>query len=484
MGMGRHDRVWRQTALLGACMMAAALGPARAGESLLPQTGRILVLPQGEKVVVTGLLGANNAAVKEPTTVTLTWHERGLEAVYECADSAIAAAVAKERDNEKVWKDDCVGLFLDVGHTHDAEKEPRAFLLSAAGGLFDRRGKDIAWNAAGGEAQVTTTDQGWTARLFVPWQGLGATPKVGDAWGLNLTRIDHEGKAYANMRFIAWAPFAKDYELLDQWGHVIFAAPGAKAGDASLAPAQAALTQTHDALATAKVYPHAGSILELPRGEPATFAGLTSKVTGRPEQQKTSVAVRWDEQALVVALDCADTAIAAEYKERDAIKMWKDDSVSLFLDPGHTHNLDQKLVFIQVNALGAVHDARDGKLEYNLAGVEAKMTRDDKGWRGELRVPWAGLELPAPQPGDVWGFYVSRNDQPGHYDYTQTDWTAWPPNPTGLDLLLDRWGHLLFLDAKGSAGNDAARQRATTALTATHAARTQALREKFRLQVE
>ncbi|OPZ27143.1 MAG: Internalin-A precursor [Lentisphaerae bacterium ADurb.BinA184] len=204
------------------------------------------------------------------------------------------------------------------------------------------------------------------------------------------------------------------------------------------------------------------------------LSGFSDKKTGNPERQKTAATLSWDAEGLEVAFDCADTAIAAVFAEHDAVKMWKDDCVVLWLDPMHTHNPEDRCVMVQLSASGAVHDWRDRDPKFDVEGLKTEVKRTAAGWQGMIRVPWKGLGLATPKPGDVWGFNLTRIDQSVPYDLETSEYTSWVV--TGSDEKLDRWGHLVFADAKAKPDDKAVAQ-AQAAIEATHRKRSQAITE-------
>ena len=194
------------------------------------------------------------------------------------------------------------------------------------------------------------------------------------------------------------------------------------------------------------VSPNPGNLLLLERGKPAVATDfLLAQGAGKPAQA-TDVAVGWDDDGLDVTFQCVDSGIVAAFKDNDNIKLWKDDCVYVWLDPGHTHNSDRKYIMIQVSASGAWHDLKNGDPTFNVQGLKADVARTARGWSARLRVPWKGLGEAAPKPGDVWGVNFTRMDQPGKVDLDNMQMSSWaalpyhPGDPT--DLL--RWGHLVF----------------------------------------
>lgn len=225
----------------------------------LPQAGKTLVLPKGKPVSITGLTTKSGSPVKEDSVVTLRWDDRGLEITFDNTDSAIAAQFATTRDSEKFWKDDSLEVFLDIGHRHDtrtAASQPIEIALSVAGGLLDARGRDVGYNITGLEGQVTRREKGWLARIHIPWQGLGAPPALNEVWGLNLGRIDHEGKVYANSKHMSWSPYAgDDFKDINEWGHVIFTDAEANADSAGVKATLAAISAKHAEMSEATIFP-------------------------------------------------------------------------------------------------------------------------------------------------------------------------------------------------------------------------------------
>ena len=207
------------------------------------QEGHVIVLPQGESVTLTTFVDKLGKPHKEATRVTLRWDAEGLELVFDCTDSAIADAVAVDRDSTKTWKDDCVTLWLDPGHTHNTAGKLTMLQLGASGAFHDARDSDMAYNARGAKAAATRTADGWQGTIHVPWQGLGVeAPKPGEVWGANLTRIDHPG-AYepTKSEYTSWAPIGRKFVQLDRWGHFLFTGPD----NAGTEPARAALLAAH-----------------------------------------------------------------------------------------------------------------------------------------------------------------------------------------------------------------------------------------------
>lgn len=434
----------------------------------LPKEGPILVLPKGKTATATGMTAKDGVPAKEPTVVTVTWDDEGLTVAFDCTDAGVVAEWAKARDSDKTWKDDSVAVLLDVGHRHVASLNFLSFKLSAAGGLQDSRGvsRDISFNVPGITSEVGRTDAGWRGMIRIPWKGLGVTPKDGDVWGVQFTRINHHGK-YAGMaaaEITAWAPFREDFEGLQQFGHLVF-------GGSEMA-AREKIMREHAAAADNSMFPHEGHVLTATAKQPGTATGFTVVTSGAAPNQPTTVSVSWAEKGLDVMFDCVDTGVFGEQKGRDNIKLWKDDSVYVFLDPGHAHSATRDHIMVQLSFSGEVYDEANGDAKFDVANLVTEVARTDKGWRAHLRLPWKGMGVECPKPGDAWGCNFMRMDQPGKLDFQNMQSSSWLPILDGDILAVDRWGHVIFAvtDADAAAGQEA--------IKTSHAARRAAIVEK------
>jgi hypothetical protein len=416
------------------------------------------------------------AKAKQQTAVTVAWDDESLTVTFDCTDAAVAAAWAKERDSGKTWKDDSVAVLLDVGHGHVPSKNFLSFKLSAAGGLQDSRGinRDPKFTVADCTSSAARTDTGWRGTIRIPWKGLGAAPKEGEIWGVNFTRIDHE-ETYAGLekaQFMAWAPFDQDFESLPHFGHLVFASPEAATDKAAVAALRETVRLDHAAIADKSFFPHKGHVLTATAAKPGVATGFTLVPSGAAPRLETSVAATWFGRGLNLFFDCVDSAVLGVQKGRDNIKLWKDDSVYVWLDPGHAHSATRDLIMVQVSASGEVHDLQNGDIKFDVAEMVATCSRTGTGWRAHLFLPWKGLGASAPKPGEVWGVNFMRMDQPGKLDFQNMQSSSWIPVLDGDAMALDRWGHLVFADGEADA---AAGQEA---MEKSHAARRAAILEK------
>ncbi len=175
--------------------------------------------------------------------------------------------------------------------------------------------------------------------------------------------------------------------------------------------------------------------------------GRGNAETGIPAREATGATVRWTQTGLEVVFDCTDNGIVAEQKGRDNIKLWKDDCVYVWLDPSHVHNATSNMVMLQVSVGGVVFDTRNNDAKFDIEGLDTAITRTAEGWRADIRMPWKGLGVACPVPGDVWGVNFSRMDQPGKTDYKKMEQSTWILIPSGDLGEVKRWGHIVFATA-------------------------------------
>ena len=191
--------------------------------------------------------------------------------------------------------------------------------------------------------------------------------------------------------------------------------------------------------------PPAGEpLLVLPQGKAVDVSGFRAVKTGAAARQATTVALAWDACGLEVVFSCMDCDIVAEQHGPENIKLWKDDCIYLWLDLGHSHNEQQRFLMIQVSAGNALCVQRNGSFIAVLDGLTTRIERVAGGWTATLRLSWQGLGVHAPAGGEVWGFNLTRMDQPGAYDFENMEMSSLAVLPAGDLSALDAWGHLLF----------------------------------------
>lgn len=242
---------WRAglvTVVLGCC---TAVAPGLGAQPPPCQTGKTLSVPKGANGArVTKFVTTQNIPAGVATEAVVKWDDGGLTVIFECADAEI---VAKERprDDPEMWRDDCVEIFLDPGHTHSHKKKWVHMLVSASGGIYDEQGPAwlfstgevergcLDYDARGLKTKIEKTRRGWRAEIALPWDDIGMRPNKGDAWGFNLNREERPGEEY-----LCWAPTWGPFNRIHQWGEIVFAGEDEDAVDV---PAQ--VGRMHDKVA-------------------------------------------------------------------------------------------------------------------------------------------------------------------------------------------------------------------------------------------
>ena len=201
------------------------------------QSDKILTLPKGQPVAVLAFVTMRDAPPSVGTSAFVTWTDEGLSVEFECEG---AAEVAKERprNDPEAWRDDCVELYLDPGHTHDDAGRWRHFLVTAAGCINEQENRNRDFRAPGLRTHVERTATGWRAGMFLPWRDAGGTPSVGDVWGFNLNRA-----VYPRNEHLCFSPTRTTHSNLHNWGHIVFADEHGNAGGGA-----AVLKAVHDRL--------------------------------------------------------------------------------------------------------------------------------------------------------------------------------------------------------------------------------------------
>ncbi len=202
-----------------------------------------------------------------------------------------------------------------------------------------------------------------------------------------------------------------------------------------------------------------------PDWKTAPSTGLfPSSLKGKPQGPKTEARLLWDDKHLYVFFTADDSDVWAKVKKPDDLKMWTEQVFEVFLDADGN---GAEYIELQVNPLGVIFDAylpRPGQVQADWqSGLRAKVlvrgtlnksSDMDNGWQVELAIPLtaakgrskAALALP-PKVGQVWRMNLFRTDRPLKGGLKA--W-AWSPPLRSTFHALDRFGELVFADAKGS----------------------------------
>lgn len=158
------------------------------------------------------------------TVFRALWTQAGLAVRYDVTDASPWHTLTKF--DERLWTEEVVELFLDVGATGRSYAE---FEWNPSGAVVDlwidraENRFDRDWNAVGFRGRVharrdaSGRTSGWTALGFLPWSALAAKappgtalpPKRGDRWRFNVFRIDRPfgpGEPEKDVQYLAWSP--------------------------------------------------------------------------------------------------------------------------------------------------------------------------------------------------------------------------------------------------------------------------------------
>jgi hypothetical protein len=196
------------------------------GDSLPTQA----ILIDAQPVQGPAFVSTTGAPVSSNTTsLLITPSVDGLLFTFTCQDHDIHSQ-PRPHDDTDAWKDDCVEIFIDPGHTHDLFSPWVHVLVTAGGALWDERGPlygrytsgavmggNLHANVTGLTAQVTVIPDGWKAEVLLPWSACGDRPKPGALWGFNAVRED-QPEGTISMA----APTHGALLTPDQWTHLAF----------------------------------------------------------------------------------------------------------------------------------------------------------------------------------------------------------------------------------------------------------------------
>ncbi len=170
------------------------------------------------------------------TTAKLSWDDTHLYIAYQTADDDIANT--HTANDTTLWEGDVVEMFVQPKGSrayYEFQWAPNKATFDAkfTGHRAPKWEEAAKWNAGGKHAvaldgsvnvsQATdkVADKGWTVEAAIPFAALGATPKTGDTWTVNLYRIDSKGTH--NLAFMgAWAPVGGDFHSLKGAGQITF----------------------------------------------------------------------------------------------------------------------------------------------------------------------------------------------------------------------------------------------------------------------
>jgi len=190
--------------------------------------------------------------------------------------------------------------------------------------------------------------------------------------------------------------------------------------------------------------------------------------TPRPPHQRTIVGCAWTDTHLHIAFHCDDTDAWSTFSQRDD-PLYGEEVVEVFLSPTGDlrHYFELELSPRNVLFDAAVHSPDLHRLTmtadtaWDCAGMttsvetpfpvhsappDARVNRsNERGWwQGEFYIPFVGLGVESPRPGDAWRINFFRIDRPGAP--ASVEFSAWSPtgeSPPNFQVP-SRFGRLVF----------------------------------------
>ena len=177
-----------------------------------------------------------------------------------------------------------------------------------------------------------------------------------------------------------------------------------------------------------------------PCWEAATVVGgFTYFRTNELMPVQTFFRATYDEVALYFAVTCDEPTPKKVNRitvPRDDDRIYRQESIEIFLDPGHTHDVYYQL---GINAAGAFWDCKFTAVGKQWDGdiVVATAVGEDA-WYTEVAIAWRDLGVKS-QPGQVHGFNVCRNRW-----LDGREWSNWAGGELGGFHNNATWGHLVL----------------------------------------
>lgn len=154
------------------------------------------------------------------TTVYLTYDRDNLYVAFECTEPRLADRMARVRTRDgKVFRDDCIEVYLDVSHDHDSYAQ---FVVNTLNTQYDAQKPfpanqwDAEWKSA-----VAIFSEHFQVELAIPFKSLGVTmPEPYEVWGGNFYRQVWVPGAE---EWSGWSPTREWFHEPGYFGHLIFA---------------------------------------------------------------------------------------------------------------------------------------------------------------------------------------------------------------------------------------------------------------------
>jgi len=137
--------------------------------------------------------GSDRPEVK--TRALLTYDKDNLYVAVVCEEPNTDKLVTKatQRDEDQVWSDDCVEIYVDPTNDKQGTSGYYGFFVTPKNVVYDRT-DDGNWSSdAWKHGANVVPGKGWVAEVAVPFKVMGVTPKAGHRLGLMVARIRKAG---------------------------------------------------------------------------------------------------------------------------------------------------------------------------------------------------------------------------------------------------------------------------------------------------
>ncbi len=157
---------------------------------------------------------------REKTTFRAVHDAKNLYLAIECAERDMKNLVLLQTEHDgDVFMDDCVEVFIAPAEEIMTYYH---FVANARGVRYDAREFDRQWSEDW-EAAATRGKKGWKIELKIPFASLGAAPREGQAWRLNVDRERHAGGENENS---TWSDTGEDdskgFHSTSKFGYLVF----------------------------------------------------------------------------------------------------------------------------------------------------------------------------------------------------------------------------------------------------------------------
>ena len=162
-------------------------------------------------------LSKSDQLVAEQTTMRVAYDTTHLYVGVNCREPLMGKLVARVKDwDGRVWHDDAVEIFVDVGHTHKVYYQ---FIINALGTGYDGKSLDSLWSGKW-KCAATRGRDAWCVEAALPFASLEMdAPTAGAILGFNVCR---ERRAGGGVQLLNWSNVQGNFHRPQLFGHLLF----------------------------------------------------------------------------------------------------------------------------------------------------------------------------------------------------------------------------------------------------------------------